>query len=60
MTETEIGNGVTATFNGWHIKLRCWSDAREHVIYLTPTATEALADYIAELRRQSDDFDDCV
>jgi hypothetical protein len=50
MTEIEISDGVFVSYNNLHVKLRTMRNCRECVVYLDPTATEALAKFI-ELRK---------
>jgi hypothetical protein len=43
--ETYIGDGVYASFDGWHVWLRTGVDGREHRIALEPPVLAALTDY---------------
>ena len=50
--ETYIGDGVYASFDGWHIKLRTLRDQGNHVIFLDPEVIRNLSAYTMEIAQK--------
>ncbi len=49
--ETYLGDGLYASFDGWHIRLRAPDDGGDRVVYLDGTVLNAFERYVAELKK---------
>ncbi len=50
MSETYLGDGLYASFDGWQIKLRAPRGYEDHVVYLDEHAYSALLEFVASAR----------
>lgn len=50
MSETYLGDGLYASFNGWMITLRTSRDGDDHFICLEPEVYHALLQFVAGLK----------
>lgn len=49
-SETYLGDGLYASFDGWQIKLCAPHATGNHEVYLEPSVIEAFERYVAQLR----------
>ena len=54
--EVYLGDGLYASFDGWHVVLRAPREAGDHVVALEPEVLRAFHDYLAELAREHGPF----
>ena len=54
-TETYLGDGLYASFDGWHVILRVPRDGGDHVVALEPEVLSALHNYLEALDRKYPD-----
>lgn len=50
MSETYLGDGLYASFDGWQIKLRAPRGYDNHEVYLEPTVLRNFERFVGELR----------
>lgn len=51
MSEIYLGDGLYASFDGYHIILRAPRDGMDHYVYMEPSVYDALGDYVNALRK---------
>ena len=51
MAETYLGDGLYASFDGWHLNLTV-DNHENHVISIDPSVMEKLLDYIDEIKAE--------
>ena len=50
--ETDLGDGLYASFDGWQVRLRAPREEGDHLIYLEPSVLGALKEFFDSLPRR--------